>query len=148
MKARRGEQWSLRQAAAAAGVGLRTARTAVARGLIPSGNLLPQDVILLRVAGVCLGTPGPSGVAPSISKTLVEQRDKTAMKFAQALASDARIDAHAAVLLTPRGAFVADSKQEVSDAISRLYPDPVVVIPVGGWRLSGLAADTLAREIA
>lgn len=136
--ARRGGDrgWSLVQLAAEARASRWAARTAVARGLLGPPPYREDDAVLLRVAAAVLALPGPPGLAAAAAADVLERRDKDAVRFARALLADPTAGAGAAVVVSSREAAAADTPAEVQDALLRMYPEPALVLPVGGWRLS------------
>ena len=147
--ARRGGNtgWSLVQLAADARVSRWAARQAVTRALIGTGPYTETDIVLLRVASACLTHPGPSGLTAGGLADVLDRRDRDAIRFTRAYLADPGATAAAAVLLSSRDAVAADSPADLRDGLLRLYPDAVLVLPVGGWRLSLSSITDAARSL-
>lgn len=153
--------WSGRQLVAEAGVSRALARTAFDRGyLSPSIPALDDsgaavllfeeaDIVLLRVAVACLDfpdrTPVPRGT-PRSARPRLPRRDDDALHYTRSLLADRRAGQGAAVLLTGREAVVAKSRAEAADALGRLSPSAVLVLPVGVWK--GLLPSAVAARAA
>lgn len=131
-----GGEWSLVQLAREAGVTRGVARTAVARGFLPSSGYTESDVVVLKVAAMCLSFPDPSAPMPpksSPAASKLGRRDADAVRYTRAILGDPRADHGAAVLLGPKEVAAADTAAELPEVLRRLAPHAAVVLPVGMW---------------
>lgn len=128
--------WSRRQVYEAAGLTSGIARAAVRRGYLPNGPLLESDIAILKVIAAVSAFPGPANLPLPRVTALVEERNRNAIRFARGLVADTRTPAQACVLVTPTRAIVVEDESEVGQVLMRLTPDPVLVLPVGAWRLT------------
>lgn len=131
-----GSEWSLVQLAREAGVTRGVARTAVARGFLPASGYTESDVVVLKVAAMCLSFPDPSAPMPPKSSPAagkLGRRDADAVRFTRAILGDPRADHGAAVLLGPKEVAAADTAAELPEVLRRLAPHAAVVLPVGMW---------------
>jgi hypothetical protein len=128
--------WSLVQVAAEAGITRGVARTAVLRGYLPAHGYAESDVVLLKVAAVCLAMPDPSTpIAPKNSPEASRpgRRDAAVLRYTRAIIGDSRADPGACVMLAGSAADAADRPDDILDVLTRLSPAPVTVLPVGAW---------------
>lgn len=130
--------WSLVQIAAEAGVTRGVARAAVARGYIPATTYSTSDIVMLRVAAACLAYPDPAEPTPprhSPEARRPGRRDDLVLRFARAILGDSRADAGAAVLFAGSHVEPCDRGVDLPYVMSRFDDAPVIVLPVGRWRL-------------
>lgn len=130
--------WSLVQVASEAGVTRGVARAAVARGYIPDTTYTTTDIVMLRVAAACLAYPDPAEPLPpkhSPAAGRPGRRDDLVLRFARAILGDSRADAGACVLFAGSHVEPCDQGVDLPRVMARFETDPVVVLPIGRWRL-------------
>lgn len=106
------------------------ARAVVKAGLLDVGPYSEIDIVLMRVAAACLALPSDA------HPYAIRKRNKDAVRFARAIAASPSRPVTAAVLVGSQQAWAADTDEDTRDGLLALYPDPVLVLPVGGWLLN------------
>lgn len=132
---RYGQLWPLVRVAEEAGVGRGTARSAVARGMLPPGGYGPESVVLLKVAAACLAFPDPDD--PPAPKGTPEarpgRRDSTALRFARACLADPATTPQTHLLLHGADVDVADDAADLARLLARPSSQASLVLPLGRW---------------
>lgn len=136
-----GRGWSLLQVAKEAGVSRGMARAAQRRGMLPEFGLGEVDIVLARVAAVCLTTPAPSTMSAAAADAVIAERDDDAIRLTRGLLADPRLDRSAVLLVTPTRVAALGDARDLAKRLTRFLPEPVTVAPVGIWA-AGLPSRT------
>ena len=127
--------------AKAAGVSRQTARTCVAKGLLPAPPYRLEDLVGLRVAAACLDFRPPAATARQLAL-----RDDQAISLARGFLSRRSHEAEAVLMMSARRAVLALAPEDLAPLLAELGPSPVLVIPVGAWAAGAIHSTSTPRE--